>query len=77
MSETAATDKAPGSVPGPQAAERYDSTERSERALAVSRFILALSALAIIVLDPRQPLFGSRPLYVIVASYALYSAIQL
>jgi signal transduction histidine kinase len=77
MSETAATDKAPGSVSGPQAAERYDSTERSERALAVSRFILALSALAIIVLDPRQPLFGSRPLYVIVASYALYSAILL
>ncbi len=59
------------------AAGDYDSSERSERVLAVSRFILAISALAIIVLDPRQPLFGSRPLYVIVASYVFYSAILL
>lgn len=56
---------------------QYDSSERSERVLAVSRLILALSAFAIIVLDPRQPLFGSRPLYVIVTSYVLYSAILL
>ena len=50
-----------------------ESLERSERILAVSRLVLAVSALALILVDPREPLFGSRALYLVVAAYIVYS----
>ncbi|MFP6626636.1 MAG: histidine kinase [Deltaproteobacteria bacterium] len=54
-----------------------DSRTRSERILAVSRFILAVSALAIALADPGKPLVGPRPLYLLVTLYSIYSGLLL
>ncbi len=51
-----------------------DTGQRSEWVIAVCRLALSISALAIIFLDPRQPLYGSSALYGVLVSFITYSA---
>ena len=54
-----------------------DSLDRSERVIAVGRVVLSISALAIITVDPREPMYSVSMLYSVLAAYIAYSAILL
>ncbi len=64
----------PGSDPRPLLATTDDSAERSERVIAICRLALSISAFAIIFIDPREPLYGSSALYIVLALYIAYSS---
>src|SRR6185503_11582774 len=50
-----------------------ESLDRVERVIAVSRVVLAISALPIMLLDPRRPMYSTTPLYVVLGAYIVYS----
>jgi signal transduction histidine kinase len=50
-----------------------ESLDRVERVIAVSRVVLAISALPIMLLDPRRSTFSTTPLYVVLGAYIAYS----
>src|SRR5690349_12736420 len=50
-----------------------ESLDRVERVIAVSRLVLASSALPIMLLDPRRSTYSTTPLYVVLVAYILYS----
>jgi signal transduction histidine kinase len=52
-----------------------ESLDRTERVIALSRLALAVCALGIVLLDPRQPMYSSGLLYVLLGAYIVYSAI--
>ena len=54
-----------------------DSLDRSERVIAVGRVVLSISALAIITVDPREPMYSVSMLYSVLTAYIAYSAILL
>jgi signal transduction histidine kinase len=51
-----------------------DSLARTERIIALSRLALSVFALFVVVLDPRQPMYSSLALYVLLITYIFYSA---
>lgn len=61
--------------PVPRVAD--DSLDRSERVIAVGRVVLSISALAIITVDPREPMYSISMLYSVLTAYIAYSAILL
>lgn len=54
-----------------------DSPEQSERVIAIGRFVLSLAALAIITVDPREPMYSVSMLYTVLTAYIAYSAVLL
>lgn len=56
---------------------RDDSVERGERVIATSRVLLAVAALAVILLDPRQPTPIGSALYPVLGAYIAYSFVLL
>ncbi len=57
-----------------QPAHVDESAQKSERTIAVCRLALSISAFAIIFVDPRQPLYGSSALYILLGTYIVHSA---
>ena len=54
-----------------------ESLDRVERVIAASRVVLAISALPIMLLDPRRPMYSTVTLYVVLSAYIVYSVILL
>jgi len=54
-----------------------ESLERGERVIAISRVVLAVAALGVILLDPRQPSYTNPALYIVLGAYIVYSTILL
>ncbi|RMD81995.1 MAG: sensor histidine kinase [Candidatus Dadabacteria bacterium] len=50
-----------------------EALDRVERVIALCRVVLSISALAIVLLDPREPVYSSGALYFVLASYIGYS----
>ena len=63
----------PGETQDPLYAMPDESLDRVERVIAVSRVVLAISALPIMLLDPRRPMYSTTPLYVVLGAYIVYS----
>jgi hypothetical protein len=51
-----------------------ESLDRVERVIAFSRMVLSVSALGVLLLDPREPMFSTGALYVVLVAYIFYSA---
>jgi signal transduction histidine kinase len=51
-----------------------ESLQRSERTIAVGRFMLSIAALVIVLVTPQQPLTGMTTLYAVLSAYIAYSA---
>jgi len=51
-----------------------EAADRTEKVIAFSRLALAVFALCVVILDPRQPMYSSGALYFLLAAYILYSA---
>ncbi len=52
-----------------------DALDRSERVIAVGRLVLSFAALAIITVDPREPMYSMSMLYSVLIAYIAYSAV--
>lgn len=64
--------------PGDSRAKLADeSLDRSERAIAISRVLLSISAFAIILFDPRTPMYSARAIYIVLGAYIIYSSVLL
>ncbi len=50
-----------------------ESLDRVERVIAISRVVLSISALVIILLDPREPVYSSEAVYFVLSAYIAYS----
>ncbi len=50
-----------------------ESLDRVERVIAICRVVLSISALAIVLLDPREPVYSTGALYFVLAAYIAYS----
>jgi len=59
----------------PLASAPDESLNRTERVIALSRLALAICALGIVLLDPRQPMYSSGALYLLLVAYIAYSAV--
>jgi signal transduction histidine kinase len=51
-----------------------EASDRTERVIALSRLALAIFALCVVILDPRQPMYSTGALYFLLGAYILYSA---
>jgi hypothetical protein len=54
-----------------------DSLDRSERVITVGRVVLSVAAFAIVVIDPREPMYSIPALYTVLAAYIAYSSVLL
>jgi signal transduction histidine kinase len=50
-----------------------DSLQRSERTIAAGRVMLAVSAIVITLLNPREPILSTTALYIVLGCYIVYS----
>ncbi len=50
-----------------------DSLQRSERTIAAGRVMLAVAAIVITLLNPREPILSTTALYIVLGSYIAYS----